>query len=213
MSKIRNIECYWNNCLTNNDNWGGKILVEDDGWFEGIVVDPNSSYFESRFVFGVYHEDKTIELFKLSPITISNPFRFSGNINDGKYDGEFSIITENGEFPYGGFTIKTNSLNTENEKLEIKILKASVESWKNSVMDDTCKQLYQNILSIRTSMTEIVLRNHEGRGFNSEEFQRIVEEFQATGAIIIGEQDEVVKDKNLVKKFSYDPFEDDVLPF
>ena len=67
MSKLVDIKGYWNefnikdyinkscgNDFNDNDMWEGKLLLEDDGWFEGIVVDPFSSYIENRFVFGIY---------------------------------------------------------------------------------------------------------------------------------------------------------------
>ena len=214
MSKIKKVECYWYNSGVNNGNWVGKILVDDDGWFEGIVVDSDSACLEHRFVFGVYHEDRVIDLFKLAPISLSNPLRFFGNKENGTYDGEFSVIAENGEFLYGDFRIMTTSLNIfmENEEGEREYLKSSIEQWKSSIMDDACKQLYQNILSIRNIMTEITLKNHEGRGFNLEEVQRILNEFQPD-AIIIGEQNEFIKGKNLIKRFSNIELEEVDLPF
>jgi len=38
----------------------GQILLQDDGWFEGIVVDPSSSYTEDRFIFDVYYLEKVV---------------------------------------------------------------------------------------------------------------------------------------------------------
>ena len=59
MAKLMDIKGYWDMSgsfnFNDNDMWEGKILLNDDGWFEGIVVDPNSSYTEDRFIFGVYY--------------------------------------------------------------------------------------------------------------------------------------------------------------
>ena len=82
MAKLMDIKGYWDMSgsfnFNDNDMWEGKILLNDDGWFEGIVVDPNSSYTEDRFIFGVYHPEKVIELFKFTPIDVSAPFVFHG---------------------------------------------------------------------------------------------------------------------------------------
>ena len=57
MTKLMDIKGYWNMSgsfeFNDNDMWEGKILLDEDGWFEGIVVDPNSSYTEDRCIFGV----------------------------------------------------------------------------------------------------------------------------------------------------------------
>ena len=56
MAKLMDIKGYWDMSygydFNDNDMWEGKILLDDDGWFEGTVVDPNSSYTEDRFIFG-----------------------------------------------------------------------------------------------------------------------------------------------------------------
>ena len=92
MSMLKDIKGYWNVGYSYDFNdvnmWEGQILLEEDGWFEGIVVDPKSSYTEDRFIFGVYHPDKVIELFKLTPINISSFFVFHGKKSEKGYDGD-----------------------------------------------------------------------------------------------------------------------------
>ena len=66
MEKLNDIAGYWDmsgNYKFNDTNmWEGKILLDESGWFEGIVKDPNSAYTGPRLVFGIYHPEKIIEL-------------------------------------------------------------------------------------------------------------------------------------------------------
>ena len=91
MTKLNDIKGYWDATYSYDFNdinmWEGQILLEEDGWFEGIVVDPKSSYTKDRFIFGVYHPDKVIELFKFTPVSVSNPFVFHGKRDAKGYDG------------------------------------------------------------------------------------------------------------------------------
>lgn len=63
------IKGYWNMFygydFNDRDMWEGQILLSDVGWFEGIVVDPNSFYTEDRFIFGVYYPGKVVNYFSL----------------------------------------------------------------------------------------------------------------------------------------------------
>lgn len=52
-------------------------------------------------VFGIYHPTKVIELLKVSPLKVSDPFIFRGKRDAKGYDGEFSAIGLFGEMPVG----------------------------------------------------------------------------------------------------------------
>ena len=47
MAKLIDIKGYWNmaNDWTFDEKnvWQGQILLQEDGWFEGVVVDPHRS--------------------------------------------------------------------------------------------------------------------------------------------------------------------------
>lgn len=184
MGKLNDIKGYWDASYTydfnDNDMWEGKILLEDDGWFEGIVVDPYSSYTEDRFIFGVYHPEKVIELFKFTPTSISSPFVFHGKRDAKGYDGEFEIIGLFGPTPYGVSHIITQDAEVVrgNVDAEVEELKAKIQRYKDSIMDEVGKSFYDNSIAMRNSMCQIILRNYEGRGFTAEETQKIMEECQ-----------------------------------
>lgn len=218
MAKLMDIKGYWDMSggydFNDNDMWEGKILLEDDGWFEGIVVDSNSLYTEDRFVFGVYHPEKIIELFKFTPIDVSSPFVFHGKRDAKGYDGEFEAIGLFVTMPCGVSHIITQYAESvrENTEVEIDELEKRIQRYKQSIMDETGKEFYNNSIAMRNSMCQIILRNFEGRGFTSEETQQIMEECQPVNDRVMTATEEEAK--RFVKKMSKNLFEDDDdLPF
>lgn len=217
MAKLNDIKGYWTRGdynFNDKDMWEGKILLHEDGWFEGIVVDPHSSYAEDRFIFGVYHPDKVIELFKLTPLTVSSPFVFHGSRDAKGYDGVFEIIGLLGATPYGVSHIITQDAEMVRGNVddEINTLEARIQRYKDSIMDETCTEFYNGYVAIRKHFPEIILRNYEGRGFTTEETQNMMEDLAPVNERTIQRTEEEVK--KLVKQMPKDLFgEDDVLPF
>lgn len=181
MSKLVDIKGYWNltlNPTIESDMWCGKILLEDDGWFEGIVNEPNSSYIGDRMVFGIYHPEKIIELLKISPEDVSNPLIFRGKKSSNGYEGEFSVITLVGEELFGSCLLVTQAaepLKESNLELEKEELMKKISKFKEK---NAFKDLYENYLAVRSLMTKILLNNFSGESFNSEELEEIMKEFQ-----------------------------------
>lgn len=217
MAKLNDIKGYWTRGdynFNDKDMWEGKILLYEDGWFEGIVVDPHSSYTEDRFIFGVYHPDKVIELFKLTPLTVSSPFVFHGSRDAKGYDGIFEVIGLLGATPYGVAHIITQDAEMVRGNVddEINTLEARIQRYKDSIMDETCTEFYNNYVAIRKHFPEIILRNYEGRGFTTEETQNMMEDLVPVNERTIQRTEEEVK--KLVKQMPKDLFgEDDELPF
>lgn len=215
MAKLNDIKGYWDTsygCDFNyNDMWEGKILLEEDGWFEGIVVDPNIFYKKDRFIFGVYHPNKVIELFIFIPVHVddSAPFVFHGTRDATGYDGTFEYINLLGSNPYGTSRIITRDaeLTRGNVDSEIDELKSRIQSYKNNNMDSCVKNFYDNYIAIRKSICQIILRNFEGRGFTAEECQQIMEECQPVNDRVMQTTEKEVK--KLVKIMPRNLFEDD----
>lgn len=218
MEKLIDIKGYWDDSYKYSFNdfnmWEGKILLEDDGWFEGIVVDPHSPYKKDRFVFGVYHPNKVIELFKFTPVAVCLPFVFHGKRDPKGYSGEFEEINLLGSIPYGVSHIITQEVERIRENIEPEIdeLKIRIQKYKYNTMDEVGKKFYDNSIAMRKSMCQIILRNYEGRGFNREEVQQIMEEVQPVNERVIKSTDEEIK--RLVKKMPTIIIdENDDLPF
>ena len=188
MAKLMDIKGYWDMSgsfdFNDNDMWEGKILLDDDGWFEGIVVDSNSSYTEDRFIFGVYHPEKIIELFKFTPINVSAPFVFHGKRDAKGYDGEFETIGLFGAMPCGVSHIITQYAESvrENTEVEIDELEKRIQRYKQSIMDETGKEFYNNSIAKRNS-----------REFTSEETQQIMEECQPVNDRVMTATEEEAK--------------------
>lgn len=217
MTKLNDIKGYWTRGDYNFNDinmWKGQILLYDDGWFEGVVVDPYSSYTEDRLIFGVYHPNKVIELFKLTPLNISSPFVFHGNRAAKGYDGKFEIIGILGSTPYGVSHIITQDVEMVRGNVddEISALESRIQRYKDTIMDETCTEFYNGYVAIRKHFPEIILRNYEGREFTTKETQNIMEDIAPVNERTIQRTEEEVK--KIVNQMSKDLFdEDDDLPF
>lgn len=223
MSKLHDIKGYFDSSyeyqFNDKDMWEGKILVEDDGWFEGVVKDVSSSYTEDRFVFGVYHPGKVIQLFKWTPTSYSSPFVFNGSIAEEGYDGEFEVIELMGTIPYGVSRIITEeaSLVRDVTDSEIEEVRGRIDRYKSSIMDDIGREFYDNSIAMRNSMCQIILRNYQGEGFTGEECKAIMEEcepvtqrvYAATEAAI----KQYVKEMPEIVPNNLDDSDDDEFPF
>lgn len=220
MGKLNDIKGYWNMSggwdFNDNDMWEGKIILEEDGGFEGIVQDPNSPYTGDRMVFGIYHPTKVIELLKVAPMEVSAPFIFRGKRDAKGYDGEFSAIGLFGEMPVGVSHIITQDVEHLVEIGDSREKDRNIEAEKEELLKrleafkevDSFKELYENTLAMRTQMSEIILRNHMGVGFSEEEQETIMSEVQPINDRV--EKDTVEAAKKLVKT---KPKNDDDLPF
>ena len=213
MSKLIDIKGYWNmdysedfNC---QDMWEGQILLEEDGWFEGIVLDSNNTNKKDRFIFGVYFPEKVIRLFKLIPLNV-----FDATKNYKGYVGEVKTIGLFGTMPCGSSYIDTQ------ERLEIKqnikedkqLLEARIQNYKNTMMDKTGKEFYENSIAIRKTLTQVILRNYEGRGFTKSELEELRKEFEPVNERVCQSNRNAVQ--KLVREIPKDTFEDDEeLPF
>lgn len=217
MKKLIDIKCYWNKTfdfnMNDKDTWEGQILLEEDGWFEGIVNDPYSQYKGYRFIFGIYHPEKVIELYKYAPEEISKPLKFHGDRDAKGYDGEFSIIGLFGEQPYGNCHIITqySELARNNIQEEVSSLEAKIKYWKDYIMYCDCKLFYDNTIAMRRVLSEIILKNHNGETFTDEEIGKIKEEFYPIQNKII--RSTVKEIKQLAKRMPFDFNCDEELPF
>lgn len=223
MSELKKIKGYWNTSFNDefneNDMWEGSILSEEDGWFEGIVVDPNSSYIGDRFIFGVYFPGRVFELYKFTPINISAPFVFHAKQDCLGYTGTLEEIGLFGPYPFGACHFRVTSMdvndNTAEQKVieeEKKKLQERIQEYKDNTMDYVGREFYNNAIAQRKSLCKIIIANYEGRKFTSDEVKEIKEECDPiTEKIINSTVDEAEK---IAKKYIYTPSHDEgELPF
>lgn len=180
------IKGYWNNSAQWNsggtdygyhcnynfnetDMWEGQFILHEDGWFEGIVTNPNSSYTDDRFIFGAYFPDMAIELLKVTPSEVSSPFIYKGKRDVKGYDGQIAVIGLFGEELFGNSHIITQ----KSEKQDTAELEARINAWKKSMDSDENSFLYKNTVRMRSQMLEITRRKYQGRGFSKDEITSI----------------------------------------
>ena len=217
MERLNDIQGYYDMSYSYNFNdynmWEGKILLEDDGWFEGIVADPHSSYTEDRFVFGIYHPGKVIELYKFTPINVTSPFVFHGSRDTKGYEGEFEVIGLFGTTSCGVSHIITRD--AEASRVEVQELRTKIQRYKDSIMDTVGREFYNNTIAMRNSMSQIILRNYEGGGFTNEETVAIMDECQPVNERVVSSTIDTVR--KLVRKkpeeLLFGGTDDDDLPF
>lgn len=220
MSKLNDIKGYFDSSFqyrfNDNDMWEGQILLEDDGWFEGVVKDPSSkSYTEDRFVFGIYYPEKFIELFKWTPTSYSSPFVFHGKRDAKGYDGEFEVIGLAGSMPYGVCHIITQeaSLVRDGVDEEAEDVKRRIERYKVLLMDSVGREFYDNSIAMKNSMAKILLRNYEGKGFTPEESQAIMEECGPINDRVLERTANEIRQYVKTPRIFDNPMDDDELPF
>ena len=218
MSKLVDIKGYWNMSggydFNDNDMWKGKLLLEDDGWFEGIVNDPTSPYTGDRMVFGIYHPTKAIELLKISPANVSDPFVFRGQRDAKGYEGDFSVLGFFGEQRCGVSHLITQHVDYLKEKNYPEVADRDIEAEKEELakriatfkQNDDFADLYENTIGMRANLSEYVLRRYNGNTFTTEQIEAFLEPVndkveEATNNAV----------KKLVKEMNPNNFDD--LPF
>ena len=198
MTKLMDIKGFWNmngnQSFNDNNMWEGKILLEDDGWFEGIVVDSNSSYKGNRFIFGVYFPEKMIELYKVTPSIGIAPLVFHG-IRDVKgYDGEFECVGMFESTPCGVSHIITqySTLDKNNMDIEIEKLKKKIELYKGTLLNEITEVFYTKYLSSRKALCTYFERRINGDNLTEEEWDNYID------GLIVEDEEQELKVKQLL---------------
>lgn len=121
MEKIYNITGYWNMGFDYNfdekDKWDGLIVLDEDGWFEGIVNNPAN---KKRIILGMFIPEKGIEIIKIDENNMY-PLLYHCKKVRNSYDGEFNISGLLGEIRCGmaHITVTENTIIKENGKEEL----------------------------------------------------------------------------------------------
>lgn len=210
MTKLMDIKGYWDMSNRYNfndlDMWEGQILLHDDGWFEGIAVDPNSCYYGGdRFIFGVYYPEKIVELFKFAPLDVSKPFIFHGRRDAKGYVGKLETIELFGTIPCGNCFITTQYAETVRQGIdeETKKLEDKIQIYKDTTMDEVSKDFYDNAFAMREILTMSTLRSYEGKEFTLEEKEELRQKYESVNASVINamEQGVIKLVKQLPKEY------------
>lgn len=191
MSRLIDIKGYWNSVgayvFRDDDSWEGKILLDEDGWFEGIVNDSNSTYTGDRMVYGIYHPGKIIRLVKISPKDVSNPLVFEA-IRDVKgYNGNFSEIRKSLQENLGSSYIITGDVQdligcdypeycNRNVEIELDDVMKRINAFKKGKQFE---ELYESNKELKEEISEILLQNYQNKKITNREIEKKILEYKS----------------------------------
>lgn len=116
MEKLMNVCGYWNMNFdeeyNNKEKWEGQIILAEDNWFEGIVKNNDDNI--ERMIMGFYNPQSYIELLKTIPNELLKSYLYHCDWSFEGYNGEFSIINQDGELFCG--TALITAIETEISK-------------------------------------------------------------------------------------------------
>lgn len=167
----------------NRNLWVGKLLLEDDGWFEGIITEPYCSYTDDIMIFGIYHPSRIIELIETYQEYICDPLVYRCQRNDKGYDGDISIIGFLGERHVEDSRITTQHVEYLKEKNDPEFVNRDIEKEKEELLNriNAFKQngdyaeLYENTKGMRSNLSEYVLRKYKGEVFTKSQIESFLE--------------------------------------
>lgn len=149
MKQLINIKGYWslldNHTFKETDILEGSIIMNPDGWFEGLTTDLNSK--SVSFVFGELSYNKKITLYKFTESKISPQFELVGECVVTGYDGKFEIIGVIQPLSCGVCHIDCKYPEVSEESDLFKQLEQDIEDYKTKHMDTICKTFYDSFIS------------------------------------------------------------------
>ena len=169
MTEIHRIKCSWNSNgemeFAPFDTWEGKILLEEDGWFEGIVRDYGDK--KDSFVFGVFKQDKGIELHKIGPMGIDKPVLFHGiRKMNGSYEGSYEDDGAAQREFQGSSRIETEEIFNSTFLAEAKDVENRIKRFKDPVQSEVMEN-YRKMREKRTIACEMLSRYFDGEPYDT----------------------------------------------
>ncbi len=155
MIELNNIKGFWSDTSEQNSNatgaWEGQILLQPDGWFEGIVNNHNDNDKSDNLIFGFYSPQTKIELLKISEEAESDNFYiFHGTKEEEGLVGEYSLIDLFKERQIGVCFIITN---VSEKQEDASFLQERIDSYKLT-MNVESKAFYEIATGIRNNILE-----------------------------------------------------------
>lgn len=163
MKVLNDVRCYNNlsEICESGDlslNFEGKLLVDEEGWFEGIVKNPYDVEKKDEFIFGVCHDNIAIELIKIGDAKEIDPVLYVCYREDNSHilNGEFMLLSSFNSETYGRSFMNFDRANyydnnnTRNVGKEIEELQESINNFKN---DNNINKLYEEALNNKTALS------------------------------------------------------------
>jgi hypothetical protein len=168
---------YWNMPDKNKkwDLWKGQIILSDDGWFEGVVNDLNSSSYKGdRFVFGIYEDGKYVELYKLSPKFVSLPLMFHGeNYKDGYY-GLFDRVETTHSDVMGYTRIDFKDLGEVEDSDRVNLINR-IEDYKIENIINGSDNFYEIINNSKVQLKQVLDNQYKDNSYTIDKLEGIAD--------------------------------------
>ena len=151
MFRILNIECknnnyVWNSVVDRENAFYGQAVVDEDGYFEGLVTVIYSDVHIERFIFGSYKND-SISLYKLDPINKDVHTRYDGYLLKNSFPGNFTFgYGTDDVFITGDVTLE--ALLVDKKEFDIDIaddIMYRINNWKFSFFDNERSKKYEEL--------------------------------------------------------------------
>lgn len=159
---------YANIKISENDEESliGNILIDEDGWTEGIVREKNNSDAQKRFIFGIFHRTKAIQLYCINastPIEIQKFYAIKHFYLDTSYKGQTSLLTYSVEDVIGKCDISSSSLEKDPRDMDTEKDEfiEMIEKWKNCALKGEGKAIYSKYLEDKDKLSKKVLDKYE----------------------------------------------------
>lgn len=128
---IQGFYCSYGAMFNQSDSWLGKIILNPDKTFEGVVKENTGNSLE--FVFGKIADNNKLDLIKTTKGDSRLPYHFLTENTETSYRGNYFVKAEDNEFPLGEAKInlmaadKTREItSTEETRLDAEILLAKI---------------------------------------------------------------------------------------
>lgn len=140
----------------------GKLLLDDEGWLEGIITFLNNdSIDEKSIIFGPLYDEKVIELFGLRLTGNNSALNFHAEKQSEYYDGQVLTISDSNQQLYGlcNLIIRKYTPDSKDISIEIEKLEAEIENFKNN-MDLYGKTFYNETIRNKDRITKVVIDSY-----------------------------------------------------
>ena len=143
----------------------GKMILEDDGWFEGLLDNQERGDLRKNLIFGYYYPNKEIDLYRIMTKSILRPpHHYKGNIVGNRFEGPIMM----GNVDWGNGYLCFTEESYSNDKL-LNEIAHQIDDYKYICLVGSLRYLYQNMYSEREKrQKELESQSEPNNEFNEE---------------------------------------------
>lgn len=161
MKQIKIINCtYKNTDESETSRYVGKILLDKDGSFEGIIMDVNTK--KTFLTFGQQRDDSMLHIVRGVKEEMKYPSEIHARKNGNKYSGEASIKATFADFPIGRGEVSILEMEPKSRKEakeEMKSLDLRINLLKTSMSKET-EEVYERYMPKAIKKERVKVRTY-----------------------------------------------------